>query len=493
MNKQKKYYRVIAVMLALLMSGGSMISCSNDTPSETDGKKQNVVQETETDETELTDGLPKDLNFDGRTFNVFIDRNFDVMKGPDEMTGNVVDDAVYERNRTVEERLKIDLEYTLHEVYEQGTIVKDIVNTYVMSGDSSIDMFTGYQVDMIKMHNDGSFINCYDLDYIDWSKPWWKDAYMTEIQVNKDVRTFLVGDYFLSALMATSVLYCNNTLYGNMFGDPNGLYKMVLDGKWTMDKLAEISEATFIDVNQNGMTDGEDQLGYAAYLAYASVDPFAYISDVELSTRDSDGNLTLNLLDERLVDLNAKVVNFFYQPGSFINFGGENELDNAFIEGRAMFLGFRTLGNAENFRDMEDDYGFLPYPKFEESQKEYHSVVRAAACPGAIVTTSKNIDIAGAILEALNFESYKQVIPAYYEKTLKGKYSRDNLSSQIIELIYDSAYTDFVFAYDSILLSIGTVMRNMVQANSIDYVSTVTEKHNAVLEAFDAIVASYEK
>ena len=101
--------------------------------------------------------------------------------------------------------------------------------------------------------------------------------------------------------------------------------------------------------------------------------------------------------------------------------------------------------------------------------------------------------MAGAILEALNYEAYLSVVPAYYEETLKNRNARDPYSSQIIEIIYNSAYTDFVFAYDSSLLGIGTIMRNLVQENSINYVSTVKKKQAKVQKIIETMVASYDK
>jgi hypothetical protein len=48
----------------------------------------------------------------------------------------------------------------------------------------------------------------------------------------------------------------------------------------------------------------------------------------------------------------------------------------------------------------------------------------------------------GAFLEAMAEESYKSLVPTYYELALKTKYVSDEESGQMLDMIYRSVYID---------------------------------------------------
>ena len=102
-----------------------------------------------------------------------------------------------------------------------------------------------------------------------------------------------------------------------------------------------------------------------------------------------------------------------------------------------------------------------------------------------IPVTCREPETAAAVLEALNAQTYRTVTPAWYEVTLKLKYSRDLLSSEIIDLIHDSIYTDFLFAYSPMINNIGQIMRDLVNNNSTNYMSGVTAKEKAAAKMLE--------
>jgi len=70
------------------------------------------------------------------------------------------------------------------------------------------------------------------------------------------------------------------------------------------------------------------------------------------------------------------------------------------------------------------------------------SMIEAGGRVTVVPVTAKKLDAIGAVLEALNFYSWRDVVPAYYEVALKQKYSRDEISSQMFDLVLDSIYYD---------------------------------------------------
>jgi len=146
MNKRNTLIRTASGLLALLMTGSALLSCGSDTgkQTETTGNDTTPVTEavTEAGIEYVKDSLPDNLNFDGRQFTIYVASYNEFFEGPEESTGDVVDDAVIDRNRAVEERLNVDLEYYFDGTAQWDTIA-GIISKFIMAGDTTYDLFTG--------------------------------------------------------------------------------------------------------------------------------------------------------------------------------------------------------------------------------------------------------------------------------------------------------------------------------------------------------------
>jgi len=482
----------LCILLAMLL-----MSCSGMAEKETVSTESNdTAAETQIieEETVFPASLPADLDFGGRTFTIFVP-NAEYRKfyaGEEEMAGEVVNGATLARNFAVEERLNIVLSQQMQDKCLPGDY-KATVTPLLQSGDDTFDLYLGFQWQLVTMLADGGFVNQNDLDYIDFSQNWWWNDYMDALTLNPEKRYFSIGDYSMQAVSYTFALFYNKDLYQKYHGDGDGLYDVVLDGKWTLDTMTELAESVYIDTNGNGKVDTEDQLGFINYATGASVDPLVYSTDISFVNRLDDGRLELKMIQEDAVTLAEKLNKLFWQPGSYHALNGNDIRDQQFMEGNTLFCGGSMLYSAENYRDMEYEFGIVPFPKLDESQKEYRSLVHDAAMLTAVNGSSKNLDIAGAVMEALCAETSRTVLPAYYETALKIKYTRDNKSAQMIDLIHDNMYTNFVFAYNYSLGSIGTVYRNLVSEKSTDYVSYVSKTMNAAQTKLDELYEFFMK
>jgi hypothetical protein len=90
---------------------------------------------------------------------------------------------------------------------------------------------------------------------------------------------------------------------------------------------------------------------------------------------------------------------------------------------------------------MEVEFGIIPYPKYDEAQPNYVSRVEYYMAM-QVPVTNPDLERAGVMLEALNGESAKTIIPAYYEIALKSKYARDDDSAQMLDLIFNTLVVD---------------------------------------------------
>ncbi len=489
--------RTIAWLLAILLTVPVLASCSSPNQ-ENEGTSEPtafsfVETETVSEETEITrenmpDTLPDDLDFGGETFTIYYSNGFNwtaFIEGGEELTGETVSDTVILSNQSVAERLNIDLRYYAENSGDWSTITS-LVSNLIMANDDSYDVYLGEQYGLTQTAVKGYYRNVFELPYLDFEQPWWNVTFMNNLQLTEDFRMFMTGDFNLTTLNQLFVQYYNKRIYRDLFGDPDELYSTVLEGNWTIDKMNELIGASYIDSNGNGKPDTDDQLGYVAYKTYSSVDPFMYCADIPYTSRDADGHIVIDMNQERALTLTEKVVALFNQPAVY------TEGTETFLAGGALYCN-GLLRSAEGFRDMEDDFGFLPSPKLDEAQEYYRNLVGDCNLFTVIPVTCVKAEMAAAVLEALNAQTYRTVTPAWYEVTLKCKYSRDLISSDIIDLIHDSIYTDFLFAYSPMVSQMGQVMRDLVTNNNTNYASNVASKQKVATKGIERMYKDLEK
>ena len=127
-----KKTRLTALILAMLMAGSTLVACS--TPDEPDDSESTTVSDKETNADELKDDLPAGLNYNKDEI-VFISSD---LITTDELTGDPVEDVIYERNSAVEQRLNVKIT-----CINDGDAVNKMI-TAVKSNTADYDVLVGY-------------------------------------------------------------------------------------------------------------------------------------------------------------------------------------------------------------------------------------------------------------------------------------------------------------------------------------------------------------
>ncbi len=112
-----------------------------------------------------------------------------------------------------------------------------------------------------------------------------------------------------------------------------------------------------------------------------------------------------------------------------------------FSDDRALFAS-QTFYFLEEFRDIESDFGIIPYPKYDASQSDYYSRVEGGCKVAIVPVTNRNPENAGALLESMASFGYNNIVPEYYEVALKRRDSRDSESQDMLDLIFASRRYD---------------------------------------------------
>ena len=433
----------------------------------------------------IHDNLPDDLNLDGAVINLLVQsdewkaREFVAL----EEIGEVVNDAVYRRNIAVEERLNVNLNVIEGPGWEQWDAMARQIRNSVTAGDNSYDLIAGWSGRVPTLALEDLFLNLFELPHVDMEKPWWNQSMKRELTLGGSLY-FLAGDMTLSMIENCSVFYFNKVIHRDL-ALPD-LYQAVLDGVWTLDYMFNLTKDIYSDVNGNGIADDGDLFGVILYPLNVA-DGFMQASDIRMITSDSAGMPELNIEHEKLSALVDKVYGLYYEnPGAQVV--AQNEQLTAPFRNNLILLKPATLSGAIGLRDMESDYGIVPYPKFDEMQENYLTRVWDALSIMCVPVNADKTEEIGAFMEAMAFESYQNLTPAYFDIALKGKYTRDDASSQMLDIVRDGAYMNFASIYNESIGSPWHMMRTLMNTQSNNFASWYERNEGAVTRALENLI-----
>lgn len=492
--------KTTALLLAVLTAAGTVTALASCADQKTSGDVKSTEAETAAETTAETEAVDPFEGFDygGEEIRILCSMNdYDgwgssgkMIVNEEEQTGDVVQDAVYQRNKYVEDLLNVKFVFT--ENTEDYTKIPKTISTMVMAGDDSYDLIIHDLFPLATLSVQGNFLNAQDGKYFDFTQDYWYSDYMADVSFNKDVYYLLAGDYFIDILRSAHALYFNKELFNSLFESSDELYQHVLDGTWTQDVFLSYVTDTYSDLNGDGKKDANDQYGYDCIGTWGSAIPWIISSDLSFITYDSDGKPTLGLNNEKSITLLQKLNDIFYSTGSFVHTDVQVNTD-AFMSGKALFGGYQRVASLEVFRDMKTEIGILPYPKFDESQEKYITSSHDTANVGVIPMTCSKLETVSAVLEVLNRETNKTVMPAYYETALKVKYTRDDTSAQMLDIIRDGISCAFPVAFGNYCANLPLYYAFSVPLGQkkTDFASNYTKYEKKAQSALDELYDSF--
>ena len=140
---------------------------------------------------------------------------------------------------------------------------------------------------------------------------------------------------------------------------------------------------------------------------------------------------------------------------------------------------------------MTDDFGIIPYPKWDEDQENYHSTSVDEFTLFVIPKDIPDVEMTSIVTEALCAESYKKVVPAFYDVALKTKAARDNESAEMIDMIRDGLTFDFGYLHSSALGSVGHKFVGFIRENSNNVTSSLDANMKTYEEKLDTLLTPY--
>ena len=480
---------LISLLLVLLMLV-SVVACAKDTPDAETSDSGVVTTNQENVDDSMKDGVPDDFTLNGKNIRILCragdHRNFDV-DGGGEMLGDSVHEAVYKRNEIVKARLDCTFEVTAMD--GDWKTFGDTMEVQMTSGDDLWDIVNAPGNASLSRSRDYLFASLQDTQWLDFDRDWWNKETMTEISTNgKDIR-FLVGDISLSMYQFSGAMFFNKRLLMTNGMNPNELYQLVIDRKWTYEKLGQLASELCSDEDGDGAIGEGDIYGMPIWTS-EDLKYLEYGMNVRRFTRDENG---IPVMDYDLTRAHTGVEAMLKLVGTKgVKFFNETRNFTIFTSGKAVFqpayLGVTSYGM---FRSMKDAYGIIPMPMLDDTQEEYINYIHDSAAFYAVPITCSDLDSVSAVLEVLCAETYRSVMPIYYESVLKTKYASDSTTGQCIDIIRSVSKKDYLTEHNTILNNRGCaflISRQVLNGQNLlasDYDKDYRQVNEAIRKAIE--------
>lgn len=471
----------IALSLSMLLILTAIISCAQEgtvdtvTETNTESVESESVVETESVEELYLKTVPEASYFEGQEFCIGWaqqeDKN-EVCFTLDEATGDSIHEAIYERNRLTEEKLGITI---------CGTRMSDwlgfptAVSKLIKADVDDIDVYCASMVQTIKTVMQGYVYDMSSIETINFDHPWWDTTSIKEMySFGTDNIYFATGainytdDYSLGAIIF------NKRLCGNMDVVP---YQDIDNNTWTMDTYFNYLKLFGSDVNGDSKFTGDDMYGTVA--ASGALSYLIACAGEHLIQFDDAGDAFLNS-SERFYDVIAKALPVLNDVSAAQYCLVDINKNIGWDIGGALFpnghAGFneQAVNALSNLRfSMEDEFGILPYPKYDEKQETYYSPMSTAMSTAySIPVTNDKPEVSAWIMDIMGAYSVDTVQYAATEKVLMGKLIRDNESEKTLDIIFNSKFFNLGFWGSGIYDKLSQML-----ASGKDNVSSIIEKN----------------
>ncbi|MCL1793040.1 MAG: extracellular solute-binding protein [Oscillospiraceae bacterium] len=409
----------------------------------------------------------------------------------EEVNGDVINDAVYNRNSKIEEKYNI----TIKEISVDNPQVETKVTQAVKAGDDIYDVAVPHLTQFPATAQAGNYVDFFSVPYLELEKPWWDQGTIRDLSIIHKLFILQGALLVLDNDAMEAMIFNKELLKEHALDDP---YAIVKNGDWTFDKLLEMSKGIAKDLNGDGEMYIKDDLFGCITQADANVSFFVSGGEKICAKDENDypivtfgterGYRVTDKISELMLDEN-NVVHLHRYEGKFPIY---DEQVKMMEENRALFSWIR-MRIVERLRGMEMDFGILPLPKLEKAQEKYITNMNPHTGAGiSIPVVASDLERTGMILEDLCAESLYTLQPAYYDINLKGKYARDEDSQEMLDIILNNTAHDIGYVYNFGGFGMDIMLRN-AQNKKADYASPFEKALPKMESAIDKVVEAYEK
>lgn len=350
--------------------------------------------------------------------------------------GAEVNDAIFRRNASVEERLGIKLKFT--PTLGNSSKAKDFlsfVQANYKAGDVKFDAMSAHSRSIGLCAYNGLTQNMDGLGALDPSKPWWPKLLTNTCRINGQLH-FLSGDISTNMLYMMYTVFCNKDLLDDLRKtDP---FDLVKSGEWTIDKLAEYCRDVYTDEDNDGKT-VTDRFGIVTSKLHC--DAFLYGSGI-VGVENNNGTLVLSdsFTGDKMITLIDKIFALLTDSRDGIIDSGYKSI---FRDGRSLFVVDRADIAINDLSEKKfETMTILPVPKFDADQNDYLTAIGNPFSLYAIPANAEDPEMSATFFECMAGQSYIDVTPVIFEISMKTRYASGGNDAYSYDLIRAGAVYD---------------------------------------------------
>ena len=400
-------------------------------------------------------------DYGGTDFHILSASHFKENYFADELTGDTMNDAVFERTTMTEDYLGVEI------TYDNTVPIQDmfgLIKNAATAGDDAYQLVLLHVMEGVGATvSEGLLLDWNVIEAVDMTRDYWNHNIVDELELYG--KNYIVrSNYMVSNPL---VVFVNNRMIAdNQLENP---YMLVRDGKWDLDTMVSMAEKVAQDSNGDGLMDEKDIYGYATMMDW-QLTGYLYAGGMTLCTHDGE-NLVIALNNEKTINYCQKVYDFLHAPSTF-GFAMRGDVSMDITSDQCLF----NTGNIDNmlyYRDSEVEIGILPYPKYDAAQERYMQYdLGGLMCMPMMV---KEREMAGQVVEMLSYYSMETTVPAYYTVLFGEKLARDVDSVEMLSIVFDNIVYDAGMNYFGLGTNYGFKMvyllMNLCNAQSFDFAS----------------------
>lgn len=361
-HEMKKYKKLIILLLAILFMFTVACSKSGD-PEDATSKPDGETNDQDTDKKDDEDKDDEDKD-DGEE-EVTID-----LKGEPIVIaqwGNAPTDETEAGERTLKRAEELGEKYNTEIIWEALPWAEpgnELVASH-LAGEPVADIVLLEYFQFFTMVREGYLLPVDDL--FDFNDTKWSPVIRDQIAGSYDGRQY---GFHPSVGAATGIYYNRAILEREGLTDPQ---KLVEQGEWTWDAFLEIAQKTTKDLDGDGKIDQWGLVGHAPTFARQLI----YTNEGAI-IKEEDGKIISGLEDENTIEALQFVHDLWNthkvaMPNAHGSFEDYNDSQAVFNDGKATMVSGEIWEGGER-GDMEDEYGFVWYPKGPKAT-DYANVV----------------------------------------------------------------------------------------------------------------------
>ncbi len=484
--------KIISILLALMLICVALTACGDNTANGNEGDATG----------EQNEGVVLNGDFGGAEFRILTAGNgapcndFDF----DEEASSTLDAAQYKRVLTVESAFNVDIVEEIKAGYSSASSGKPgpgftLLNTQVASGTPNYDLALVASYDVSQLATIGYLFDMNSVPGVNLSESYWDQNAVNALGV-RDVVFFTTGEITVSDNNCAYCVMFNKKLAEDyQIEDP---YELVKGGKWTIEKFTELAKKVSEDLNNDGIYDGNDRYGLLVW--DDSITGIINAAGQRCCTINDDGKIELTLYNEVTLDALNQYTELAYDSQYALQY---QRLNNSgagtqwWQNNQGLFF-TALVGEMPTYREMENDFGILPYPKLTEIQENHYTTISPYNSQFiCIPVVNSDIKRTGTLTEALAYYGEKDITPALYDVTLKGQSARDAESSEMLDIIFDNLIYDIGYYYQvgpyNKQLIIYLRERNNAWASMYETYSNAAQSSlDTINKAYDSAVALWK-